>query len=153
MIQVRSIHCKRTNVEEVHSGCYVCLGIKKIENLSIRRGHVIISPHDRTIQASEFEADIVVLRSHSTTIKIGYEPVVHTCSIRQTARLISIKNKESRINSDSEILRTGDKARMRFRFCYKPEFIRPGFRILLAEGPVKIIGKIVHVEEENIKIA
>jgi GTPase len=153
-ITVRSIHCKRVGVDEVDSGCYVCLGVKKPDSLMIRRGHVILSTVDRPIQVNEFEADIAVLRSHSTTIKPGYEPVVHTCSIRQTARIVSMTNKQcGRGQTDSDnILRTGDRATVKFQFCYKPEFIRKGFRILLAEGSVKIIGKVTCITEDIIKI-
>lgn len=153
-IQVRSIHCKRVGVDEVDSGSYVCLGVKKSDNLFVRRGHVILSILDKPIQINEFEAEITVLRSHSTTIKIGYEPVVHCCSIRQTARILEIKNKHcSRGQTDNDdVLRTGDRATVRFQFCYKPEFIRKGFRILLAEGKVKIIGKVINITEDIIKI-
>lgn len=153
-VQIRSIHCKRVSVDEVDSGCYVCLGIKKPESLVIRRGHVILSTVDKPIQINEFEAEVAVLRSHSTTIKVGYEPVVHTCSIRQTARILSISNKQCGRgqNNNDNVLRTGDRATLKFQFCYKPEFIRNGFRLLLAEGSVKIIGKVTSTTEEIIKI-
>jgi GTPase len=153
-VQVRSIQCKRVPVEEVESGCYVCIGIKKPDSLVVRRGHVVLSTVDRPIQVGEFEADIAVLRSHSTTIKLGYEPVVHTCSIRQTARILAITNKQcGRGQTDSDnVLRTGDRATVKFQFCYKPEFIRKGFRLLLCEGSVKIIGKITGTTEETIKV-
>jgi len=153
-VQVRSIHCKRVSMDEVEAGCYVCLGIKKPDSLTIRRGHVAFSIVDRPVQIHEFEAEVTVLRSHSTTIKIGYEPVVHTCSIRQTARIVDITNKQcNRGQNDSDkVLRTGDRATLRFQFCYKPEFVRKGFRLLLAEGSVKIIGKITGTTDEIIKI-
>ena len=153
-IQVRSIHCKRVSVEEVEQGCYVCIGVKKPDFLTIHRGNVVLSIVDRAIHVREFQADVSVLRSHSTTIKIGYEPVVHTCSIRQTARILSITNKQCGRgqNGNNNILRTGDRATVTFQFCYKPEFIKKGFRILLAEGNVKIIGKITVVSEELLNV-
>jgi translation elongation factor EF-Tu-like GTPase len=153
-IQVRSIHCKRVNMSEVESCRYVCLGIKKPDDLMIRKGNVVISMNDNPIQVSEFEADITVLKTHSTTIKLGYQPVVHTCSIRQTAEIIKITKKMCGRGQkgDDDVLRTGDRATIRFKFCYKPEFIRRGFRILMAEGRVKLLGKIIDVFEENIKI-
>ena len=155
-IQVKSIHCKRVSVDEADSGCYVCLGIKKPE-ISIRRGHIILSTLDEPIQVSEFEAEIVVLKSHSTTIKIGYEPVVHACSIRQTAKIMSITPKKNNTPTApsvdlNPVLRTGDRAIVKFKFCYKPEYLRKGYRILLAEGRVKIIGKITSCTNEVIKI-
>lgn len=153
-IQVRSIHCKRTNVDEVEAGCYVCLGIKKNEDLDIRRGQVILSLADRPIQVNEFEADIVVLKSHSTTIRIGYQPVVHVCSIRQTSQIIAINGKQcARNQTDKDaILRTGDRATVRFRFCYKPEYIRKGSRILLVEGKLRLFGKITSTDDQIVTI-
>ena len=50
------------------------------------------------------------------------------------------------------VLRTGDRAIVKFKFCYKPEYLRKGYRILLAEGRVKIIGKITSCTNEVIKI-
>jgi len=98
----------------------------------------------------EFDAEITVLKSHSTTIKVGYEPIIHTCTMRQSAKLIEIKNKvnarKNNVENDDEneyILRTGDKATVRFRFIYHPEYIKAGSRLLMAEGLVKIVGVVV----------
>jgi GTPase len=143
--QVKSIHCKKVLMQNVKYGSYVCLGLKKIERDSIRRGNVIISKGSPEIMVKEFDADITVLKSHSTTIKFGYEPVIHVCTMRQTAKLISITNKINgrsvSVDDDNDyILRTGDKATARFRFSHRPEYIRTGDRLLMAEGLVKIIG-------------
>lgn len=153
-IQVKSIHCKRVNMAEVDEGRYVCLAVKKPDDLMVRKGQVVISPIDRTIQVNEFTADITVLKTHSTTIKLGYQPVVHTCSIRQTAQIMEITKKQCARGQDGSdsVLRTGDRATIRFRFCYKPEFVRKGFRILMAEGRVKLLGKITDVSEEVVKV-
>lgn len=153
-VQIKSLHCKRVSVEEVNFGCYVCICLRKVDRNIIRRGYVLISTIDPPIQVSEFEAEISVLKAHSTTIKLGYEPVLHTCSIRQTVKIIEINNKQcarNKIGNDN-ILRTGDRAIVKFRFCYKPEYIKPGFRLLLAEGRVKVIGKVISVKEELIPI-
>ena len=97
----------------------------------------------------KFDAEITVLRSHSTTIKINYEPVVHSYAIRQTVTLINIQNKinsrNNTIQTAENILRTGDKSLATFMFKYRPEYIKPGFRILLAEGGVKIIGVVTKI--------
>ena len=144
-IQVRSIHCKRVPLQEVKFGSYVCLGLKKVDRKSVRRGHVIISPQSEKIAVKEFKADITVLKAHSTTIKPGYEPVVHFGSMRQSAKLIGIHDKINARDSEStseHILRTGDKAVGIFRFIHHPEYIKSGTRILFAEGKVKIIGVV-----------
>jgi GTPase len=145
-VQVRSIHCKRTPLQEVVYGSYVCLGLKKIDRKTIRRGNVIISKDSTQIAVNEFDADITVLKSHSTTVKPGYEPVIHTCTMRQSAKIISITNKinarDTKNDDNDYILRTGDKAIVRFRFSYRPEYIKSGSRLLLSDGHVKIIGVV-----------
>lgn len=134
-IQIRSIHVKRVPVNTVNTRTYVCLGIKKINRNLIRKGQVIISTKNEQLAIKQFDAKINVLRSHSTTIKIGYEPVLHSNNIRQTVKLIDIFQ-------NNKILRTGDSATVRFKFCYRPEYIKPNDQILFCEGRVKISGTV-----------
>lgn len=142
-IIVKSIHCKRVSVSEVSCGNYVCLGLKKIEHNILRKGQVVISFKNKFI--SEFEAEVIVLKSNSTTIKVGYQPVIHTGSVRQSTTITKIYNKEDarKIKAeDNMILRTGDRGMVRFKFLYNPEYVKKGQKILMAEGKVKIIGII-----------
>jgi GTPase len=145
--QVRSIHCKRVPLEKVEYGSYVCLGLKKVARTSVRKGNVLLSLHSKPICIKDFEAEITVLKAHSTTIKPGYQPIIHANTMRQTATLISIINKTNALNTDKEqiadnILRTGDKAVVKFRFCYRDEFIKSGTKLLMAEGKVKVVGVV-----------
>jgi GTPase len=143
---VRSIHCKRVPMQDVKYGSYVCLGLKKIDRSCIRRGNVIISKESKKIALKEFDVDITVLKAHSTTIKLGYEPVIHTHTIRQSAKLISITKKVNARNgysetNDESFLRSGDKASVRFRFAYnKSEYIKAGDIVLMSEGKCKMVG-------------
>lgn len=142
-VQVRSIHCKRVPMQEVECGKYVCLGLRKIKRDQIRKGNVIISQHSQKIAQKEFDAEITVLKSHSTTIKPGYEPVLHTGSVRQTAVLtdiISKTNSRGKMKKEDNILRTGDKAVVRFKFKYRSEYIKPGDKIIFCEGQLKVVG-------------
>ena len=144
-IIVRSIHCKRVPKDSVKSGSYVCLGLKRTEKTKIRRGSVIISTKNEKLAIHEFNADIMILRTHSTTIKIGYSPIINTHTIRQTATLIDIKNivstaKDSYNNKENKILRSGDKASVTFKFQYRPEYIKKGDRLVMSEGKLRLIG-------------
>lgn len=144
---IKSIYCKKVPLQSVVYGSYVCLGIKKILRENIRRGSVIISPKSDQLMTSVFEVDINVLVSHSTTIKVGYEPVVHTGAIRQSAKLIEIKSRIGLRNSKedevSNVLRTGDKAIVVFQFKFQPEYLKKGSRVLFCEGKTKIIGVVL----------
>ncbi len=42
-----------------------------------------------------------------------------------------------------DVLRTGDKATVRFRFMYKPEYVKLGSKLIFREGRTKGLGTIV----------
>lgn len=146
-VVVRSIHCKRVSLQQVTCGSYVCLGLKKVDRGKIRRGNVLISLKDNQILTSTFSANVSVLRSHSTTIRPGYEPVLHACAMRQSAKLVSISDKKNARSPtdtvDDDILRTGDRAIVTFKFCFQPEYLKPGMKILLCEGTTKVVGVVI----------
>ena len=106
----------------------------------------MVSLESQQLMVREFVAQVSVMRTHSTTIKVGYEPVVHVNSVRQCAKIleifdiVSLREKDEK---DTKILRNGDKAKVRFRFKFRGEYITPGMKILLAEGKVKIVGSVV----------
>lgn len=145
-VVIKSIYCKKTPIQEISHSTYICLGIKGINRENIRKGHVIVS-NNLCKSAREFVADMRILKSHSTTIKNGYEPTIYTYSIRQTAKLIDIINKISDRNDseDSNLLKIGDKATVRFRFKYRPEYLKIGSIVFLSEGTTKAIGLIKEI--------
>lgn len=71
---------------------------------------------------------------HPTTISSRYQAMVHCGSIRQTASIQTMSK---------ECLRTGDKARVRFRFIKHPEYIRPQQRMVFREGRTKAVGNVI----------
>lgn len=148
-ITVRSIYCKKTPVQSISSGSYVCLGIKKIDDkINIKKGNVIISASSEKIIIRKFTAKITVLRTHSTTIRVGYEPMCHTYSIRQATKIISINeksNSRSKIDDDDNHLRNGDTAIVELEFKYHPEFLKIGNIFLLTELKCKIVGEVVSI--------
>ena len=141
---VKSIHVKRTAVSKVAASCYTCLCLKKLQRKNVRKGSVLLGVNTPKLSVREFDADISVLKSHSTTIREGYEPILHVVSIRQAAKIVKINSRISSKNNqlDDNVLRTGDKASVRFRFNTRPEFIKEGYKILLAEGRIKIVGVV-----------
>ena len=146
-IIIRSVYSKKTPVQRVSSGSYVCLGVKKVDKTNIKKGNVIISNKNEKLIIKKFVAEITVLRTHSTTVKIGYEPLFHAHSIRQTTRIIEIHNKKNargeNIIKDDNILRNGDIAKIVLEFKYHPEYLKIGTRFILAEGKCKIVGEVL----------
>lgn len=128
-IPVKSIHRKRMNVREVRSGQTASFALKKIKRSQIRKGMVLVSA-DLNPQASwEFEGEILVLH-HPTTISQRYQAMVHCGSIRQTASILTM---------NKDCLRTGDKAKVKFRFIKHPEYIKSGQRMVFREGRTKAV--------------
>merc|ERR1712000_563874 len=80
----------------------------------------------------QFDAEIVVL-FHSTTIRINYQPVIQCLSIRQAARIVKMS---------TDVLRTGDKATVTFRFMYRPEYMHTGVRLVIREGTTRGMGVV-----------
>ena len=145
-ITIKSIHDKKMLVDKISCDKYACFSIKKIQRNELRKGQVIIN--GPPVSVTEFDAEILILKSNHTTIRVGYEPVLHTGSIRQIAKIINISNKinyrKTNVNDDN-ILRTGDKANVRFKFKFRPEFIKPNTKILFTEGNIKVVGVVKNI--------
>ena len=83
----------------------------------------------------EFEAEVVILH-HATTIKPNYQAVIHCGVIRQAAKVVDM---------NKDLLRTGDKGHIKFRFMYRPEYLKIGTTILFREGRTKGLGVVSSV--------
>lgn len=128
-IPVKSIHRKRMNVREVRSGQTASFALKKIKRSHIRKGMVLVHPDSNPVASWEFEGEILVLH-HPTTISQRYQAMVHCGSIRQTASILTM---------NKDCLRTGDKAKVKFRFIKHPEYIKSGQRMVFREGRTKAV--------------
>ena len=140
---IKSIHNNfREDVASLHAGEGGCFSIKlspssvnkKIElkrNL-IKKGMRIM----RDIKFYyEFEAEVLILH-HPTTIKTNYQPTIHCGTITQTAKICSM---------EKELMRTGDRSKIKFRFMYRPEYLETNNYLVFREGSTKGIGKIINV--------
>ena len=143
-VNIKSIYCKKIPLQVVSHGSYVCLGIKKFDKI-IKKGNVIISSNLKKLNVKKFFAKVDILKTHSTTVKIGYEPTLHAYSIRQVAKILDIKDKKNNRNAliDDNILRNADSAIVEFEFKYKPEYLKVGTRFVLCEGKCKIVGEVI----------
>jgi GTPase len=138
-IAIKSIHRKRMPVSEVRSGQTASFALKKIKRSQIRKGMVMVSAKLNPRACWEFHGDIMVLH-HPTTIATRYQAMVHCGSIRQTASITEMS---------AECLRTGDKARVKFRFVKHPEYLQEGQRLVFREGRTKAVGNVTQVIPHN----
>ena len=144
MVQVKSIHFARVPVEKAFAGQFCCIALKSLKKKEelkkedIRKGIVLLEANNLPKSCRGFEAEVAVLH-HSSTIKPGYESVLHCGVIRQSVRIIAM---------DKGVIRTGDKAIIKFRFMFTPEYIKPNSTFLLREGRTKILGQITRLYEK-----
>eukprot|EP01120_Amphizonella_sp_Union-15-10_P008282 TRINITY_DN294_c0_g1_i1.p1 TRINITY_DN294_c0_g1~~TRINITY_DN294_c0_g1_i1.p1 ORF type:complete len:644 (-),score=144.22 TRINITY_DN294_c0_g1_i1:45-1907(-) len=147
-VQVKSIHSKRVPVRTAVAGQNAGFALKKIKRSTIRKGMVLVASDLKPKATWAFTAEVIILY-HSTTIHANYQPVVQCLTMRQSAKIIKI--------FDKDVLRTGDRATVKFRFLYFPEFVKTGMRIIFREGRCKGIGIITAVnftddeDETNVK--
>lgn len=59
--------------------------------------------------------------------------MIHVGAVRQTAKILEMSK---------EVLRTGDRDKLRFRFTRRPEYITKGTRLVFREGLTKAVGSV-----------
>jgi GTPase len=144
-VQVKAIHYKRCPVESVVSGQHCSFALKslvkkeQLKKSHFRKGMVLVDASSNPKATLEFKAEVVILH-HATTIREGYQAIIHCGVIRQAATVKVMT---------ADLLRTGDKAIVTFRFMFQGEFLRNGETILFREGRTKGLGKIVELVEEK----
>ena len=141
LVQIREIQFLRVNVNELCCGNSCSLKLKSLDKSyelntnNFRKGMVLLDPETKLEPTMEFEVEALIVH-HSSTIKVGYQSVVHCHVIRQTCTIVQM---------DKEYLRAGDTGVIRFRFMKKPEFMHVGDIILFREGRTRGKGKIVKI--------
>ena len=143
---IKSFHNNfRESIEELKENESGCIAIKfnakkdEIKNFNIKTGMILTKcTKDKTF--SHFKANIIIINSHSTTIRENYEPIINCRRVAQCAKILKIETTES-----NNIIRGGDKAIVDFRFLYKPEYIQKNDYFVFREGKTKGIGIIVSV--------
>merc|ERR1740121_1888044 len=143
-VLVRSIHRKRVNCETVESGQAATLALRSLvkkdtlKKTSFRKGMVLVDASLANRAVMWFRAEVVILH-HATTIRQGYQAFLHCGVIRQAAKVVSMSE---------ELLRTGDKSIVTFRFSFHGEYLLPGAVLLFREGRTKGLGRVTECLEE-----
>ena len=157
---VRGVQRKRVNLPFGIAGQAVSLALKKIKRSEIRYGMALVAPSaynpppplndSRSRVCREFTAQVIILY-HSTTITPKYQAMLHCGTIRQTVQIVGMAldsdDGTSTAPTPTQIGRTGDRARIRFRFLKQPEMLKIGTKILFREGRTRGIGKIFELHQ------
>ncbi|KPA84367.1 putative GTP-binding elongation factor tu family protein [Leptomonas pyrrhocoris] len=137
-VSIKSIHIKGVDSVAAEAGNDAAFCLKKEKRSAIRKGNILADAAHPPTSFWQFEAEITILY-HSTTITANYEPVIHSSTVRQSARITYVAQ---------EILRTGDKSLARFHFLYRPEYMKEGQRLIFREGRTKGIGTVTKLMSE-----
>jgi GTPase len=164
-VTVRTLHCKRVPVQRVAWQSYVCIAVKGIRKKDVRKGTVLVSSKAQQVLCARITADVQVLKTHSTTIRVGYQPILHSQNSRCSVTIEAIEHKVSARGSAAAdpaakagaapredarpCLQTGDTALVTLRLNYgKRQFIKPGNHVLLCEGRTKVVGVVKAIHED-----
>ena len=146
-VVARNLHNNfKTDVEILTAGESGCIAVKgKLDEhikTKLRKGLVLINKVNKNA-FRYFDAEIAILSKHSTTIQPRYSPIIHCNNIVQAAKIVDIYNNE-------KYIRCGDKAKVKFKFLYRPEFVDYGERFVFRDGHTKGFGKIVKIYEDGL---
>ena len=130
-ILIKNIQINHNNFKQVVAGKIAAFNITRLKGFKVRYAMALTATPKATW---EFKVDIKIL-FHSTTIKVKYQPMVHIHSVKQAASIIEIEGKD--------VLRTGDKAIVKMKFRYRPEFLTEGSRLVAREGGTRLVGTII----------
>ncbi|KAF5322453.1 hypothetical protein D9619_001792 [Psilocybe cf. subviscida] len=131
---IKSMQRKRADVTRADAGQCVSLALKRIRRAAVRKGMVLISKTDTPPAIRQFEGQVLILY-HNTTLQKNYQAMLHCGAVRQTVRIIEMDHPQG-------VLRTGDRATVRFEFISHPEFVKEGMKLLFREGKTKGLGVI-----------
>jgi elongation factor 1-alpha len=142
---VKSIHVMQTNVDHVWAGhdANLAVSLSKEDRKQLARCRMFVfkEPVNPT---REFVADVVLTKGDPVTmIKGKYQIQIHILHQRPTCRLIDFEAVGETTEDSKIVLRPGQMARAKFKLMGGAYYIRPGMRIVLRDGRVRGIGKIV----------
>jgi hypothetical protein len=138
-ISVCSIHLHRQPTKRVGAGEYCTLAFSTpLAAQSFRRGMFILSKSLNPKATRIFDVQLQML--HPSPVSPPFQCIVHIQNIRQAAYIVA---------STPSPLQNAQVAIVRFRFCFRPEYIKVGQRILLRERHTKGIGIICGLVPEE----
>jgi elongation factor 1-alpha len=127
-------------------GCLAIRGDKKLTRGYFRKGSILTNNLDIIKKASYIFRARIKLLNHPTNVRDNFTPVIHSGTIRQSAKLTIINKeivskksdkKDISIKEDDEnkkCIFPGDTAIIEIKFMYRPEIIEPNQTFFLREG-------------------
>jgi len=148
-INIRSIHDDdRNNVSYIRKNELGCVAIKTKNNVLKHKRQLLpgmIITNTKYPFVKKFLGSVTIFSSHSTTIKVGYNTIVHCGAIRRSIKITKISDNKDK---DVECLRGGDKdMKVYFEFLQGKHFLMVGDRFIFREGNTRGSGHIMKILE------
>ncbi|MEZ3115864.1 GTPBP1 family GTP-binding protein [Halobaculum sp. MBLA0147] len=137
-VEVRSIEMHYHRVDEAKAGRIVGIALKGVDEADIHRGMALVPRDADPTPVREFEAEVVVL-NHPTSIRDGYEPVVHLETVSEAVVF----------HPEGGQLLPGDNGNATVEFKFHPYLVEEGQRFVFREGQSKGVGTVTGVERTD----
>jgi elongation factor 1-alpha len=134
-VEVRSIEMHYHRVDSAKAGRIVGIALKGVDEAEIHRGMALVPRSARPTPVREFAAEVVVL-NHPTSIRDGYEPVVHLETVSEAVVF----------HPDGGQLLPGDSGEATVEFKFHPYLVEEGQRFVFREGQSKGVGTVTGIE-------
>eukprot|EP00357_Protocruzia_adherens_P031889 CAMPEP_0114973722 /NCGR_PEP_ID=MMETSP0216-20121206/1119_1 /TAXON_ID=223996 /ORGANISM="Protocruzia adherens, Strain Boccale" /LENGTH=587 /DNA_ID=CAMNT_0002334259 /DNA_START=140 /DNA_END=1903 /DNA_ORIENTATION=- len=161
LVEIRDIHCKRVDVRSAVAGqsCSIAITmgqstIKWLNSIhGIRKGMVLVDPKLKPRAYWEFDAEVISFRKEveEEFCSWNHQPIIHTQTIRQAARIISVNHgarleqpssSDPNNNNNKFCISANQKQIIRFRFMYHPEYLKQGQKMIINDQHLKIVGEV-----------
>ena len=134
-VEVRSIEMHYHRVDSAKAGRIVGIALKGVDESVIHRGMALVPRSAQPTPVREFAAEVVVL-NHPTSIRDGYEPVVHLETVSEAVVF----------HPDGGQLLPGDSGEATVEFKFHPYLVEEGQRFVFREGQSKGVGTVTGIE-------
>lgn len=143
---VKSLHNNfQTSIDVLKTGESGCVAVRiidkkyKFNRKKVKKG-LVLTNHARL--SRNFMANIYIMSSHTTTIKVGYQPIMNCNNISQAVIVKKIYDGEN--NQEEKVLIRGkDKAQVEFELMFRGEYLEEGDLFIFREGRVRGLGRIM----------
>mmetsp|Transcript_41243 Transcript_41243/g.94885 ORF Transcript_41243/g.94885 Transcript_41243/m.94885 type:complete len:699 (-) Transcript_41243:193-2289(-) len=154
-VRVSSIQFEGVTTESLRRGQSGTLAIKAIGKSKaalaehpklLHQARVLLCRKSRLQPQWLVKANVSIMQ-HPSSIRVGYEPVLHVGMVRQAAKITSMRS----ISTGTELatLRAGDHAEVSFRWKARPEVCEQGDVLVFREGLTKGVGTVTWVGEDE----
>lgn len=133
-VSITSLHNNGQPTPQAIAGQAVTLALSDVMASELRKGMVLV-PENLQVCFKGFDAQVSLL-DQRFLITPGHEAVIYCRTTRQAARIESVE-------ADTNSL--GAKLLVRFMFCYSPEYLRVGSKLVFTDGQIRGVGTILNL--------